>query len=150
MAPRTRICAGVVLKACQRRANSATAHPITPTHDSHFLPWVSFDRTIFAPLTAPKTIKKPPLPMVEMLWRSPILTRTRLNREVIRRPSTGLFQTFFSRNAGSSPSFAMMKLRRAVPYNVALIAERVESTAAAAISLNPVVPRNGFAASARA
>lgn len=100
--------------------------------------------------TAAKTVRKPALPIVEMLSRSKTLAARTVAADVRSSPSSGRFQIGRSSRAGSSLEIAIAYLRRAEPYSVALIADAVDSIAATAISQKPVAPSPGRAATARA
>ncbi|GBD95157.1 hypothetical protein BMS3Abin06_00020 [bacterium BMS3Abin06] len=61
-----------------------------------------------------------------------------------------LRRSLCAKTCGRSLSLAITMARRAVPNNVAFMAEAVDKSAARPISMKPARPRKGLAATARA
>src|SRR5665647_1403009 len=74
-----------------------------------------FDVRASARFTTAKMMRKPALPMVEMLWRSKTFASTSVAPAVMRSPSSGWFQMGRSSCAGSSRALAIVYVMRAEP-----------------------------------
>ena len=99
-----------------------------------------------------KTKRKVELAKEEISVKSDRLTNKIVIPLIIHKLTQGIsrVRSFMEKTHGRASSWAITFPSRAVPNRVALIAEAVDSTAPNPIRINPVWPRKGLAAMARA
>jgi len=85
----------------------ATKQIKAPNMGIHFTLFVFLLKRKLDKLTMANIIKKPELPIIEMLEISKRLATNSVIPDVINKPSIGLFQINLSRNIGNSPYFAI-------------------------------------------
>lgn len=86
---------GLIMAVCKTKTDRAMRHIDTPISGKILLLLVLLCNFMLAKLTPAKMSKNPALPIVEMLERFSKLAINKDITDVIKRPSIGLFQTFF-------------------------------------------------------